>query len=165
MAQAAWESEFAEYFAARAGQLRRLAYGLCGDWHLAEDLVQATFVKLYRHWDRARSQTLDAYTRRILINTFLSGRRSGRHEHVTADLPDRAGPLGYDPATSIDLGRALAALPPRQRALVVVRFLEDISIAETAEMFGITEGTVKSQTSRGIQTLRAALAEPAVPRE
>lgn len=165
MGRATWESDFAEYFAVQAVPLRRLAYGLCGDWHLAEDLVQATFVKLYRHWRRVRSETLDAYTRRILVNTYLSGRRSGRHEHVMADVPDRAAPLGDDPATSVDLGRALATLPSRQRALIVVRFLEDISVAETAELFGITEGAVKSQTSRGIQTLRAALGESAILKE
>jgi len=62
--RALWESEFTDYFVARAGPLRRLAYGLCGDWYLAEDLVQTTFVKLYRHWRRVRPETVDAYSRR-----------------------------------------------------------------------------------------------------
>jgi len=78
------DGEFAEYFAARAGQLRRVAYALCGDWHLAENLVQHTFVQLYRHWRRIRGETLDAYTRRVLLNAYLSNRRGRIRERVVA---------------------------------------------------------------------------------
>jgi DNA-directed RNA polymerase specialized sigma24 family protein len=73
-----WESEFTDYFTARMERLRALAFALCGDWHTADDLIQTTFVKLYRRWPRIRSQSVDAYARRTLVNTFLSGRRSGR---------------------------------------------------------------------------------------
>jgi RNA polymerase sigma-70 factor (sigma-E family) len=159
-----WESDYADYFAARAVPLRRLAYGLCGDWHLAEDLVQATFLQLYRHWKRLRQETLDAYTRRALVNAFLSNRRARRHESVSAHPPERAARSG-DPDALIDVRQALAALPPRQRALVVLRHLEDISVAEASELLGIAEGTVKSQTARGLDKLRTALRDPVLGKE
>lgn len=153
------ESEYADYFAVRAASLRRLAYGLCGDWHLAEDLTQHTFLQLYRHWKRLEPATLDAYSRRTLVNAFLSHRRLRRREHVVAEPPERAAPI-VESGTKLDIRRALAELPPRQRALVVLRHLEDISVAEAAELLGIAEGTVKSQTARGLDKLRAVLAVP-----
>ncbi|HKD97450.1 MAG TPA: SigE family RNA polymerase sigma factor [Micromonosporaceae bacterium] len=157
MGRAEREPEFAGYFTARAAALRRLAYGLCGDWHLAEDLTQTTFIRLYRHWHRLEPATIDAYARRVLVNAYLSHRRSRRRESVVADVPEVAM-LVDDPVTPDGLGAALAALPPRQRALIVLRHLEDVSVAEAAELLGITEGTVKSQVSRGLATLRTALA-------
>src|SRR5512138_2363420 len=86
------DAGFAEYFTARATVLRRLAYALCGDWHGAEDLVQITFVKLYRHWRRVRAETADAYARRILVNTYLSHRRGLRREASVPEVPDRPAP-------------------------------------------------------------------------
>lgn len=160
----AWESEFAEYFSVRVAALRRLAYAICGDWHLAEDLTQITFLQLYRHWSRVREETLDAYTRRILVNAYLSSRRARRRERTVAEVPDRATGV-EEPGVGADIGRALAALPPRQRALVVLRHLEDVSVAEAAALLGIAEGTVKSQTSRGLQVLRAALGAPTLNKE
>jgi RNA polymerase sigma-70 factor (sigma-E family) len=150
------DAEFAAYFAARATALRRLAYALCGDWHAAEDLVQVTFLRLYRHWRRLRGETLDAYARRTLVNAFLSDRRRRRRETVVADPPERAA-RDADPAAAVDLRRALATLPPRQRAMVVLRHLEDLPVAEVAALLGLAEGTVKSQTARGVAALRAAL--------
>jgi RNA polymerase sigma factor (sigma-70 family) len=114
------DSEVVEYFTARGHWLRRIAYGLCGDWHTADDLVQATFIRLYRQWDRVRHDSLDAYARRVLVNRFLTLRSSGRRESVTdrpPDLPDR----GTDLARRIAVHQALAALAPRQRAVVVLR--------------------------------------------
>jgi RNA polymerase sigma-70 factor (sigma-E family) len=155
------EAEFAEYFRARAVHLRRLAYALCGDWHTAEDLVSSTFVSLYRNWGRVRSETVDAYSRRILVNAYLSHRRDRGREHVVAQTPDRAAPGPADSGARVDLGRALAALPPRQRAAVVLRHLEDLSVAEVADLLDVSEGTVKSQTARGVQALRRTLTIPA----
>jgi RNA polymerase sigma-70 factor (sigma-E family) len=155
-----WESDYAAYFAARAPALRRLAYALSGDWHTAEDLVQVTFVKLYRHWNRIRPESLDAYVRRILVNTFHSLRRDTRREMVVAEPPDGATAPGRDPHERIDLGRALALLPPRQRAMVVLRHLEDMSVADVADLLGVAEGTVKSQTSRAVESLRRVLELP-----
>ena len=156
-----WESDYSDYFAVRAASLRRLAYGLCGDWHLAEDLTQHAFLQLYRHWKRIEPATLDAYSRRIVVNAFLSDRRLRRREHVVSQPPEQAVP-GPDSGHGHDLyiREALSQLPRRQRALIVLRHLEDISVAEAAALLGITEGTVKSQTARGLDKLRAALAVP-----
>jgi RNA polymerase sigma-70 factor (sigma-E family) len=151
------EREFADYFTARSVSLRRLAFALCGDWHLADDLVQHTFLQLYRHWRRIDGGTLDAYSRRILVNAFLSHRRRSRREHVVAEPPSGVAPDPAEPRSD-DVAAALAQLPPRQRALVVLRHLEDMSVADAAELLGIAEGTVKSQTSRALEKLRAALA-------
>jgi RNA polymerase sigma-70 factor (sigma-E family) len=154
------DSEFVEYFTARGHWLRRLAYGLCGDWHTADDLVQATFVRLYRHWDRVQRESVDAYTRRILVNAFLSHRRGRRRESVVDAPPDRAV-TDVDLAQRVAVHRALAGLAPRQRAVVVLRYLEDLPVAEVAALLGVAEGTVKSQCARGIESLREALGDPA----
>lgn len=151
------DADFSEYFAARVQRFRRLAFGMCGDWHGAEDLVQATFIQLYRRWRRVRPDTVDAYARRILLNLFLNGRRKNRRELVTSTPPDRAAPQGHDSHDRIDLERVLSDLTPRQRAMVVLRFLEDLSVAEVASLLGVAEGTVKSQTARGVEALRAVL--------
>ncbi|GHJ45462.1 DNA-directed RNA polymerase sigma-70 factor [Catellatospora sp. TT07R-123] len=149
-----WEAEFCEYFEARVLPLRRFAYALCGDWHLAEDLVQHTFTQLYRHWRRLDGATLEAYTRRVLVNAFLNSRRARRHEQVVADVPDRATPA-TDPGG--DVLALLAQLPPRQRVLIALRYLDDLSVGDTATAAGISEGAVKSQTSRGLSALRGLL--------
>ena len=151
------DTEFADYFSARAASMRRLAYALCGDWHAAEDLVQVTFLRLYRHWRRIRGETLDAYARRTLVNAFLSERRGNLRVTVLAEPPDRPADAP-DTACAIDLRRALEALTPRQRAMVVLRHLEDLPVAEVAALLGLAEGTVKSQTARGIAALRDSLA-------
>ncbi|BAL87094.1 putative RNA polymerase ECF-subfamily sigma factor [Actinoplanes missouriensis 431] len=150
-----WEDQFVDYFRARAQPLRRLAYSLSGDWHTAEDLVQQTFVRLYRRWPAIRDETVDAYARQALVNAFLSHRRARRRESLTADPPERAAG-GADPADGLVVRRALAALAPRQRAAVVLRYLEDLPVAEVATLLGISEGTVKSQTARAIQSMRDA---------
>ncbi|MBM2615964.1 SigE family RNA polymerase sigma factor [Actinoplanes sp. LDG1-06] len=148
------DAEFAAYFAARLPATRRLAYALCGDWHTADDLVQTTFVKLYPHWRKVQDTSIDAYVRRSLVNTFLTHRHRHRREEVVAEVPERPAP---EAELHDDLGRALRALPAQQRAVVVLRHLEDLSIAEVAELLQIAEGTVKSQASRGITALRAAM--------
>ncbi len=165
MADAAWEADFADYFVARAAALQRLAFALCGDWHAAEDLVQTSFVKLYRHWRRVESGSLDAYVRRILVNTFLSHRRDRRRELSSADPPDVPARSGPDAGDLVDLKRALAALPVQQRTMVVLRHLEDLSVTEVANLLGIAEGTVKSQTARGVRALRFALDAPVLMKE
>ncbi|MGO1051955.1 SigE family RNA polymerase sigma factor [Crossiella sp. CA198] len=161
MAIPAWERDYAEYFSARAPSLRRLAYAMCGDWHLAEDLVQAAFIRLYRSWRKIRKETVDAYARRVLINVFLSGTRTKGREHSVADVPDRPTPPAHDSNIRLDLATALAGLPPQQRAMVVLRYLEDLPIAEVAELLKVAQGTVKSQTARGVAALRAGFAESA----
>jgi RNA polymerase sigma-70 factor (sigma-E family) len=154
-----FDSEFTAYFTARAAALRRLAFVLCGDWHTADDLVQQTFVKLYRRWRTVERGSVDPYTRRILVNTFLSHRRDRRRETVVAEVPDWPD-AERDPGSRADIARALRSLSPQHRAVVVLRHLEDLSVAEVAEILGLAEGTVKSQTARGVDALRRALGAP-----
>ncbi|WP_430782273.1 SigE family RNA polymerase sigma factor [Actinoplanes sp. G11-F43] len=148
------DADFAAYFAGQVSSVRRIAFALCGDWHTADDLTQTTFIRLYPRWRRVRDQSVDAYVRRILINAYLSHLRKHRREKVVAEVPDTPVP----PAdTHEDLSRALRRLPAQQRAVVVLRHLEDLSIAEVAEVLRMAEGSVKSQSARGIAALRAAL--------
>lgn len=161
------ERAFREFAGERALWLRRSAYLLCGDWHLAEDLVQNTLLKLYRAWRRVDLSTVDAYARRTLLRVWLDERRRPwrRAERNDADLPE-TGDVAGDPAV---LGqqawrrdavlRALAEVPPRQRAVLVLRYWEDLPTAEVAAALRCSEGTVKSQASRGLQNLRDAIAE------
>ncbi|GLZ38304.1 SigE family RNA polymerase sigma factor [Actinokineospora sp. NBRC 105648] len=151
---------FAEYFAARSGAMRGTAFLLCGDWHRAEDLVQTSFVKLYRVWNRISEHgKLDAYTRQILVRTFLDETRRGffRREQVTDEPGDWAAPAQGSPEDRMVLLRALARVPARQRAALVLRYWEDLSLEETARALKCSTGTVKSQASRGLVNLRALL--------
>ncbi|MEU1601790.1 SigE family RNA polymerase sigma factor [Micromonospora matsumotoense] len=153
------DTAFAAYFAARSEAMRGTAYLLCGDWHRAEDLVQTAFTKLYLVWNRvSRHEVLDAYVRRILVRTFLDERRRGwwRRERVGGEQTDRPTPPEA-PETRLVLLQALAAVPPRQRAVLVLRYWEDQSVEEVAALLGCSAGTVKSQSARGLDTLRGLL--------
>ena len=154
--------EFARYYAARYRALRRTAYLLSGDWHEAEDLTQAAFVRLYLAWRRVRADGAHAYARRVLLNEFL-GRRRRNHEHSVEDLPQLAVP-GDSPEDRVDLAAALRAVPPQQRAVVVLRYWEGLSVGQTAHLLGIAEGTVKSQAARGLAALRTHLTPAVDPR-
>ncbi|MFF5182140.1 SigE family RNA polymerase sigma factor [Micromonospora sp. NPDC000316] len=154
------DAAFAEYFAARSGAMRSTAYLLCGDWHRAEDLVQTTFVKLYRVWNRiSRHEVLDSYVRQILIRTFLDERRRGwwRRERVGGENADQAAPPD-SPESRLVLLQALASVAPRQRAVLVLRYWEDLSVEDVAALLECSPGTVKSQAARGLDTLRGLLA-------
>lgn len=162
------EREFAEYFVARREATRRMAYLLCGDWHRADDLAQTAFVALHRHWRKVRDKAaLDAYVRRTVVRAMIDeSRRPWRREHVATDdsglppeQPDRAGEIGESVATREVLLAGLGKVPPRQRAVLVLRFLEGLDVAGTAVVLKCTEGTVKSQTARGLATLRGALGD------
>ena len=152
--------EFGELFASKAAPLRRTAYLLCGDWHRAEDLVQTSFARMYAAWPRVRDpQALEAYLRRTLLHAHLDeSRRRWRGETPTAVLPETEAP-GADSETEdrMVLLAALAQVPPRQRACLVLRYFDDCSVEETARALGCSEGTVKSNTARGLTALRAAL--------
>ena len=155
------EQGFTDYFASKSGAMRGTAYLLCGDWHRAEDLVQNAFVKLYRAWHRiAAHETLDAYTRQILVRTYLDENRRGffYREKPTADQADRTAPPVSSSEDRLVLLRALTKVPPRQRAVLVLRFWEDMSVEDTARAMGCTAGTVKSQTARGLDALREYVA-------
>lgn len=160
------DREFAEYFGARADAMRGTAYLLCGDWHRAEDLVQTAFIKLYRAWNRiAGHHTLDAYTRKILVRTFLDENRRGffHRERVSATSPDWEAPEHGSTEDRLVILSALTKIPARQRAVLVLRYWEDLSIEDTAQALRCAPGTVKSQTSRGLETLRGLIAASTVP--
>ncbi len=157
------DAEFADFVATREASLRRLAILLCRDWHRADDLVQAAITKLYVHWPKARAaDNIDAYVRAILIREFLEERRSSwiRRVTLTSQLPDRSA-AAPDPETALDLQAAIAALPPRQRATLVLRFYCDLPVEQAAQVLGCTSGTVKSQTAKAITSLRIALGSEA----
>jgi RNA polymerase sigma-70 factor (sigma-E family) len=155
------EEEFTTYFAARAAVVRRSAYLLCGDWHAADDLAQEAFIRLARSWDKIRDPlAVDAFMRTCLVRTYLREQRRPwrRHEHPVSDIPEAAVAADLEAA---QLGRlaiagALRSVPPRQRAALVCRYLWDLDVADTARVLGCSTGTVKSQTARALDNLRAA---------
>ena len=148
---------FAAYYAARYRALRRTAYLLCGDWHEAEDLTQAAFVRLYLAWGRVRADGAHAYARRVLVNEFL-GRRRRRREEPVDPLPDRPVQPAGSPEDRVDLSAALRAVPVQQRAVVVLRYWEGLSVEQTAALLRVAPGTVKSQAARGLAALREHVA-------
>jgi RNA polymerase sigma-70 factor (sigma-E family) len=160
--KASEEDEYRRYAAARTPVLLRTAYLLCGDWHRAEDIVSAALVKLYVAWDRAaRAANLDAYVRQIVVRAWLDERRRPwRREHAVGPaLPEEPAPadLAADSAARVDLRRALAAMPPRQRAVLVLRFYEDMSVEQTAAVLRCSAGAVRTMTHRALAALRAQL--------
>ncbi|HET8561558.1 MAG TPA: SigE family RNA polymerase sigma factor, partial [Marmoricola sp.] len=155
--------DFEAWMVARQRWLLRTAYLLSGDVHTAEDLVQTALAKLYLAWDRVSAAGVDAYARKILVNEHASlWRRKWRHKEVTTDdLSRHEVPVRdeeYD-GTRTALWEAVRALAPRQRAVIVLRYYEQLSEAETAEALGVSLGTVKSQASRAIATLRDRLGD------
>ena len=152
------DREFADYIAARLEALRRLAFLLCQDWHGADDLAQAAAIKAYMHWARAaRADNTDAYVNAILVREFLHERRSGWARRVSLTEPPELAASQADHDGSLDLQSAVAALPPRQRAVLVLRFYCDLNIYQTAEALGCTPGTVKSQTAKALGSLRRVI--------
>lgn len=152
------DGEFVEFVRRRGRDLRQTAYLLCGDWHRAEDHAQTTLLKLYRAWRRVHSEeAVDAYARTVLVRSVIDDARRRRpREYPTAELPEVAV-TAATPEAGWDALGLLARLPPRQRAAVVLRYWEDLSVADTAKALRCGEGTVKSQCSKGLATLRREL--------
>jgi RNA polymerase sigma-70 factor (sigma-E family) len=164
MSRGLQEPEFTAYFGARFQRLRGFAYLLCGDWHRADDLAQLAFVRLASSWHRLRDAgAVDAYVRTCLMRAFLSEQRRAwrRREVVTAELPEPAEPVDPAEVTADRMAvmEALALVPPRQRAALVCRYYEGLDVAATAALLGCSEGTVKSQTARGLGALRRVLGD------
>jgi RNA polymerase sigma-70 factor (sigma-E family) len=159
------DEQFRAYVVASRGKLLRTAtFLVSGDRFAAEDLVQTALMRLYVAWPRVRAETVDAYARKAMLNALIDHKRRPfvRHERTWSRVPDL--PLEDVPATDPGAAvfAALAGLPPRMRAAVVLRHLSQLSITETAEALGCSEGTVKSQTARGLAQLRASLASEVV---
>jgi RNA polymerase sigma-70 factor (sigma-E family) len=152
--------EFASFAAAIAPRLRRTAYLMCGNWHSAEDLTQTTLTKLFASWNRiSRHDNLGGYATRTLLNAYLAERRRRPWSELpTADLPERAARTD-SPEQRMDIMTALAELPPRARAVVVLRYWSDQSIEQVADLLGCSPGNVKSQSARALQRLRLLLGE------
>ena len=150
---------FNEYVVARTGALSRVAYLLTGDHHLAEDLLQVGLARLASRWPEVRHGSPDAYVRRILVNELISWRRRRTFHERPADFHAEPPLVPEADRTNAVLrrlivGRALAQLAPKQRAVLVLRFYEDLSEAETADLLGCAIGTVKSQTHHALARLR-----------
>jgi RNA polymerase sigma-70 factor (sigma-E family) len=150
-----WEPAYCEFFEARRRSLLRTAYAMLGSWPAAEDATQQTFVVLYARWPSISPAKVDAYARRVLVNTcFAVYRQRGREVPVDA-LPDVA--LREDHDERLALVTALGELSARDRAVLALRFLDDLPVAEVAEILAMPEGTVKSRTSRALERLQTAL--------
>jgi RNA polymerase sigma-70 factor (sigma-E family) len=150
------QADFAVFVAARSQRLLRTAYLLTRDWYAAEDLLQTALAKSWFAWGRLRSDDPEAYVRKVLVTTYASAwRRRWRGEVPSAQLPEH---LVADLTGIVDerdaMWRALGQLPRRQRAVVVLRYFEDLTEAQTADILGCSVGTVKSQTAKALAKLR-----------
>jgi RNA polymerase sigma-70 factor (sigma-E family) len=157
------EDEFTDFVRREWASLYRTAYLMLGDHGLAEDLVQSALAKTYIVWGRVRdSESPRAYVRTTLVNTASSWfrRRGWKNEVATEALPE---PTHTDLQVASGVMEALTRLPPGQRAVVVLRFHEDLSVGETARLLNLSTGTVKSQTSHALAKLRALLATDFIP--
>lgn len=141
----------------RQGALLRLAVLVSGDRQRAEDLVQDALTKVALRWGRLHDQNPDAYARQVIARTHVSWWRRTRRETALEHLPETHG---LDPSHAVErrllLDRALAALTPRQRAVVVLRYYEDLTVAHVADTLGVSTGTVKSQTHLALRRMREA---------
>lgn len=156
------EQQFTEFATLAAPRLRRTAFLLCGDWHIAEDLTQTALAKVFVSWRRISSKdAVQAYATRTLVNSYLAGRRRKRvTEVLLSRLPDHAVPP-REPELRLMMLDALAVLPPRARAVVVLRYWEDLSVEQVADVLGCSTGNVKSQSARALDRLRVLLDDAA----
>ncbi|WP_034267565.1 SigE family RNA polymerase sigma factor [Actinospica robiniae] len=160
------DEDFAAFARERQQQLYRTAYLLCGNRDRAQDLVQSTLVALLKSWNRVRdADNPDGYVHTALVRTFLSERRRLRREaeiHTLASSRSAAHHApAHDATTDLRLTilQALRQLPPKPRAMVILRYWEDLTIEQTAAALGCSEGNVKSQCSRSLEKLRNLLGD------
>ena len=154
------DANFDEFVAARSRSLLRTAYLLTHDHALAEDLLQTALAKAWFSWKRIQGEP-EPYVRKILVNTYATWwRRKWKAEQPTEELPESAPP--ESPAEPTDLWTAMERLPRRMRAVVVLRYFEDLTEAQTADALGCSVGTVKSQASKALAKLRI---DPALTQE
>jgi RNA polymerase sigma-70 factor (sigma-E family) len=151
-------ASFEEFVLATGDRMHRAAVLLCGDHHLAEDLTQTTYAKVYAAWTTvAAADSPTAYTRAVLLRTFLSHRRLRRSsERPVGELPESAQ-HDPDPGTRLDLLSALGRLSPQDRAVLVLRYWDDLSVAHTAQLLGLRESTCRARSSRALARLRLHL--------
>jgi len=159
----AWEEAFCEYFAARQLPFMRTAYAIVGSWSTAEDVTQSTFSSLYVYWPKIHGGSVDAYARRVLVNACMASFRSVGRETVTDEPPD-AG-VCVDTTDHLDLRRALQHLSHRDRAVLALRYLDDLPVHDVAAILQVPPGTVKSQTSRALERLRVVMETSSADKE
>ncbi len=158
-------ADFTAYVRAREQALARLAYLLTGDRDVAEDLLQNALAKVFRNWERIQAVELpDAYVRRIMVNENNSRwrrmlRRNESPSSHVIEVIEPPAPVGLDASVTLDLWRHVQVLPTQQRAAIVLRYYEDLTEAQTAQILGCSVGTVKSHTSRAIAALRTTMSE------
>ncbi|MGC0421800.1 SigE family RNA polymerase sigma factor [Embleya sp. AB8] len=155
------ETDFDAFVIARGAALRRTAYLLCGDWHGAEDLVQTTLTSVYLRWKRIREPAARAeYARKVLVRAYIdTTRRKSNGEAPVGDLPDAPAAREGDPDVRVALMAALSRVSPGYRAVLVLRFWEDLSIEQTAALLGRSASAVRSGTARGLVQLRTLLGD------
>jgi RNA polymerase sigma-70 factor (sigma-E family) len=157
-ADASERDEFTRWARARQHYLLRAALLMTDDRARAEDLVQDALTQVAMRWRKLREGSPDAYARKVIYHGNISWWRRRRHEVLSGELVDLPAPGGF-PERRLLVRRALAALTPRQRAVVVLRYFEDLSERDTAEVLGVSVGTIKSQTHLALRRLREAAPE------
>ncbi|MDI6098161.1 SigE family RNA polymerase sigma factor [Actinoplanes sp. NEAU-A12] len=158
------DRDYLAFVHARVAELRRTAHLLCGDPHQADDFVQETLTKLYARWPRlGQVENVDAYVHTMLVRVFLDDRRRGWWKVRLLTGPPEPPPIERNPEDGPVVRAALAKLPPRQQAVLVLRYLCDKPVREVADLLRCSEGTVKSQTAHGLTRLRALLGVTALP--
>lgn len=149
------EEDFCQFVAARQRALLRSAWLLVGEWAAAEDLVQTALMRTWPKWRRLRTpDDAEAYVRRVMVNTFISSSRRRWHGEIATERVPETAAQSEDVELRHLVTAAVHALPAKQRAVVVLRFFDDLTEAQTAAVLGIAVGTVKSQTSKAFATLR-----------
>lgn len=158
-----WEPAYCAFFEARQRSFMRTAYAMLGSWAAAEDATQQTFTALYTKWPRISADKVEAYSRRVLVNTCLSVWRARKREVLRDEVPDR-GVYADDHDQRLALMAGLERLSARDRAVLALRYLEDLPVAEVAVVLELPAGTVKSQTSRALARLQSVMTEPTTGR-
>jgi RNA polymerase sigma-70 factor (sigma-E family) len=160
-AKAAQDAEFTAFVESASTRLRRSAFLMCRDWHLAQDMTQQTFAKMYAAWPRIRTGTnLEAYSRKVLMNlAFDQSKRRSASEVVLAELPDHAGRADGTPELRLALAEVLARLSFEDRAVLVLRHAEDLSIDTVATILNVSVSVVKMRNGRALTRLRAILGD------
>lgn len=150
-----WEPAYCEFFEARQRSFMRTAYAMVGSWAAAEDATQQTFTALYAKWPGIAPDKIEAYARRVLVNTCIATYRQRGREVLRGEVPERLVREDHD--ERLALLDALTQLAARDRAVLALRFLDDLPVAEVAMILDVPEGTVKSQTSRALGRLQSVL--------
>ncbi|MEV4705178.1 SigE family RNA polymerase sigma factor [Actinoplanes sp. NPDC049316] len=152
------DEDFTEFAGACAERLRTTAFMLCRDWHLAQDLTQSTLTKLYLGWRRVRqADNLTAYAQKVLVRVYLDHRRRRSSTETVTAAVHEAG-YRHQPDLRLTMLDALAHLPPRDRAIVILRYFEDLSVEQVADALDVPASVVKTQTRRSLERLRGLLA-------